>query len=427
MRNRLLPCLVPVASALFLILTAASSRAQMTPLQDQRQDHAQSRYQDVERSLTNTPPTAYAYWEDTTFAVAEKYVACENPPPDLCLVGSASAFAYQISQFYPAGIQLIGSTSGSWGIPPDGDYSFVSNAGFMFRIDYTVAYDLFVDIDPGDWPSQGTFGGAVRLSAGTWPGNTIHQWQSGVVQTTGFLGPGIYTLEGWSSGGNSLEYFQGATYSAQWTIHSVFDPIIKGQPTSHVVAPGGVALFSVATAGPQSNYTYQWLRNQVPLTNGGHVNGATTSTLFINSASYADSGDYNVVVTGIPPGGGSPPGTPRSEPSGLAHLGITSVTGVESDPGARPTTVVVRAPSPNPFFAATSVHYEAPQPGRLVATVYSVTGAKLLTIADGEAAGAGVVTWDGRLRSGARAPVGVYFIQVEIGGVRETKKVMLAE
>ena len=413
-----------VSAGLFL---APLAHAQMIPLQDHRSNFAMASYQGVLDSTTAIP-TPFAYWEDYRTALAEKYEPCENPPPDFCLVGSAEAFAFQISQFYPAGIQFSGGTSGGWGIPPEGSCAFTSNAAFTFRVDHTFDYNLFAEMDAGDWP-PGLVGGAVRLSAGAWPGTTLFRLETGMSFTNGRLGPGIYTLEGWSSGGESVESFQGAVYAAQWTIQGVPDPIITEQPQDHRIPCGGVTVFSIGTAGPQSNYTYQWRRNFVPLTNGGNISGATTGTLIISSACFADAGNYDVVVTGVPPGGGSPPGTPVSEPSRLATLGIiTAVTGVETDPVSEPpAAVVVRNASPNPFYGKTSVRYEAPHAGRLRATVYNVAGAKIRTVADEMTSGAGVVTWDGRLRSGARAPVGIYFIRIEVGGVRETRKVVLAD
>jgi len=411
---------------------ATRADAQMIPIQDHRLNYSTATYQGVRDSGTAIPPTPFGYWNNIRASVAEKYVTCVDSPPDLCLVGSAYSMAFQISQFFPGGLQFSGGASGSWGVPPDGDYSWVSNAGFTFRVDQTFQYHLFADIDQGDWPSQGLTGGAVRVSEGAWPGTTILNHEFGVLDQTGRLGPGTYTVEGFSSGGMDLESFQGTVYSAQWTIQQVPDPIIdpfKGQPADHWLPCGGVAVFSVATAGPQGNYTYQWRRNGVPLVNGGHVSGATTGTLTITSACFADAGDYDVVVTGVPPGGGSPPGTPVAEPSRLAHLGIlTTVTGIETDPISEPPTApMVREAAPNPFSEMTSVRYEASRPARVRATVYNVAGAKVRTVTDKMTSGSGTVTWDGRLRSGAPAPVGIYFIEVEVGGLRETRKVVLAK
>ena len=47
-----------------------------------------------------------------------------------------------------------------------------------------------------------------------------------------------------------------------------------------------------------NNLTYQWRKNGRNLPNGGHISGATTSTLTISSFSDADAGIYSVAVFG---------------------------------------------------------------------------------------------------------------------------------
>ena len=49
--------------------------------------------------------------------------------------------------------------------------------------------------------------------------------------------------------------------------------------------------FSVVAVGlpPMS---YQWLKNGVPLTNGGNISGATDATLLINPVTFDDAGQY---------------------------------------------------------------------------------------------------------------------------------------
>jgi len=39
--------------------------------------------------------------------------------------------------------------------------------------------------------------------------------------------------------------------------------------------------------------------------------------------------------------------------------------------------------------------------------------------------GSGTIAWDGRTQAGERAPAGVYFVHLQLGAVRDTKKVVL--
>jgi hypothetical protein len=144
--------------------------------------------------------------------------------------------------------------------------------------------------------------------------------------------------------------------------------------------------------------------------------GATTSTLTLTNVCSADMYDCVVTAGAI------------SEPTRLATLAIVSTpTGIEIEPANPVASAVVKAPVPNPFRTSTSVAYDVRRPTRLVATLYNASGAKIRSLADRTVSGSGSITWDGRLRSGARAPVGIYFLQVEMEDVRESRKVVLLE
>jgi hypothetical protein len=73
-------------------------------------------------------------------------------------------------------------------------------------------------------------------------------------------------------------------------------PTLTQQPASQTIAPGGTASFTVG-ASAISPLSYQWQKNQVNLSNGGHLLGCTTSTLTISSAASADVAAYRCVVT----------------------------------------------------------------------------------------------------------------------------------
>ncbi len=72
---------------------------------------------------------------------------------------------------------------------------------------------------------------------------------------------------------------------------------ITGQPANQSVASGGTANFSVTATG-NGTLTYQWQKNSVNLSNGGHYSGVTTATLTISTANSSDAASYRCVVTG---------------------------------------------------------------------------------------------------------------------------------
>ncbi|MGH2571308.1 MAG: FlgD immunoglobulin-like domain containing protein, partial [bacterium] len=60
---------------------------------------------------------------------------------------------------------------------------------------------------------------------------------------------------------------------------------------------------------------------------------------------------------------------------------------------------------------------ELSRPGRVVLSLYDVTGRRIALLADRAfEAGASAVTWDGRDSSGREAPAGIYFARLDTDG-----------
>jgi hypothetical protein len=175
-------------------------------------------------------------------------------------------------------------------------------------------------------------------------------------------------------------------------------------------------VFTVAPTTPvPATLTYQWRRNLVPLTNGPGVSGATSPTLTLTNVCTADAGYYDVVLSD---------GT-IVEPSQLAQLFVTTaVTGVDvADASQVPFSFQLAGP--NPFGAETSFRFSAAKPQRATIVVFNASGAVVRTLVDGMVSGAGTFRWDGTTRTGARAPAGIYFVRIEAGALRESRKVVL--
>jgi hypothetical protein len=84
---------------------------------------------------------------------------------------------------------------------------------------------------------------------------------------------------------------------------SVGQPTITVPPAfCQVVQAGQPLTLSVAAANP-AMLSYQWRKDGTPLTSGGRVSGATTSTLTVNPAVDTDSGAYTVQISAPACGG----------------------------------------------------------------------------------------------------------------------------
>lgn len=393
----------PLAARLVALLVASAAtlapvlaRAQMIPLSDDRVNSAEVNAFGLTETVIKRPSAPFAFFQ--TF----DSVTVENPDPDVG--GSCEAEAFQVSQFFPAGISMSGTTAGGRSTGIVGDYTAQSYALFHFRVDTCIEYQLDAWYEPGDLGE-----GVIEVAA---HGTTL-AYQTGEVHTTGRLPAGTYDIHGDSFFLSDLEHVNGPTYSLIWTCQPCQASLIAGHPRNATIACGGTAVFSVVPASP--GLTYQWRRNLVPLTNSSHIAGASTQTLSINNACTADAGYYDVVLSD---------GT-IIEPSRLAQLAVSTVSGVEAPSEGPPRAFSIQAAGPNPFVGQTSFHYAAAKPMHATIAIYNAAGARIRLLTKSVLSGSGTITWNGDTDAGARAPAGIYFLRVEAESIRESRKVVL--
>jgi uncharacterized delta-60 repeat protein len=78
---------------------------------------------------------------------------------------------------------------------------------------------------------------------------------------------------------------------------TMFTPTIASQPVSQTNNAGTSAVFSLTPTNIFGPFTLTWLKNGLPLSNGGNVSGSTTATLTLSNLKLADAGGYSAVVT----------------------------------------------------------------------------------------------------------------------------------
>jgi len=91
-------------------------------------------------------------------------------------------------------------------------------------------------------------------------------------------------------------YGSATSNAATLTLEAPGPPTITQQPTDQQVIPDGAADFTVTAVGT-APISYQWQKNQVNLSNGGHYTGVTTPTLTVSSVNASDEANYRCVVT----------------------------------------------------------------------------------------------------------------------------------
>jgi len=384
-RVRFLPALALAAG----LAAAGPAAAQMTPLSDLRRVYASASSGAVNQTKSFTPPTAFDYWAPHADAQAID--------PD---AGEASASAWQVSQFLPSSIFASGGATGEYQVAP-GSYSASSYSTMTFQTATCMTWSLDATVEGADPPGAGQADIALNVVGGP----EVIGVQSGHATIQGRLGPGTYWMDGRSSVVTNGDRQQAPTYSIVWTCQPCSSPLIGLQPAGVVVSSGASTSFSVTTTAAAAGAVFQWRRNNVPLSNGGHYNGVTTSVLSVSSASLADTGFYNVVVTS----GGV------VEPSGFAHLTLSGATGVA--PSA-PVGVAFRIEpaTPNPSVGATTFRFTAERPLSIDAAIYDAAGRLVRPLASGVLSGPGTWQWDGHAASGVSTPAGIYFLRVRADG-----------
>lgn len=408
-----------LALTVAMLAMAARSSAQLTPIGAQREIFAQATIPNVDTAGKGITwdSSLLGPFDFQVSPFVEELGPCDPPtPPDLCSLTICDAFAGQNSTIFPQGIQFSGEGSGSWDGQTPSQYKFRSICNIRFRIEVPVDYTIQlyadnVDLDPGT---------VFAALEGPTPDITFHYTQYGVLETTGTLGPGEYVLRGETqTDWRYTPFTSGGAYSAIFFI----DPIdtlsgTTGFPFDQTVACGGTATFSIGSpGGPPGTLSYQWRRGLTPLTNGGNISGANSPNLTISNACTGDAGYYSVVATVI---GSNPVIT---IPSRFALLTIATPTAVSDVPA--PSVPSFAAAAPNPFRSETVLHYTVAPSTRVVAAVYNAAGVRVRGLTDGVVSGSGTIGWDGRTQAGERAPAGVYFVHLQAGTLRDSKKVVL--
>ena len=134
---------------------------------------------------------------------------------------------------------------------------------------------------------------------------------------------GTYTVDVIGTGGCTTSTSNNAELIVNQTI------TFSTQPTDVAVCTGNDANFSVTAAGTITDY--QWRKDGVPITDGGNIFGATSSSLTVTGASATDAGSYDVVVSG-------PAGQCSQAISNPATLTINTAPSITTQPVAPTAT-----------------------------------------------------------------------------------------
>ena len=91
----------------------------------------------------------------------------------------------------------------------------------------------------------------------------------------------------------------GSATSTNASLTIASGPVITGQPASQTVNVGDSVGMTVTPQGQFFNFTYQWRKNGVNLSDAGSISGSTSQSLAIDPVAVGDAGNYDCIVTAI--------------------------------------------------------------------------------------------------------------------------------
>ncbi len=149
--------------------------------------------------------------------------------------------------------------------------------------------------------------------------NAVNVWYS-LGQYT-LSGGTQYTviLDGSTGAGSGPAANAGRSDAIKWQlINASNPPTITQHPAAQNVCAGATATFTVAASG-DGTLSYQWQKNSVNITNGGHYSGTTTLTLTVSNADSGDVAGYRCVVSNAA-------GSTNSNQASLSLKAATTIT-----------------------------------------------------------------------------------------------------
>jgi hypothetical protein len=258
----------------------------------------------------------------------------------------------------------------------------------------------------------GTFSTAGGVSA-----SNVAYWDGFWHEVAGGANDVVYALAAFNgeihAGGVFTAVDNGALASPRWAKFTPTGvPWFVSQPFSQTIQVGDNVSFTAQPAPGYPGVSFQWNRNGVPLLDGltpggSTLSGATTPTLTLTSAVFADNGGYQMVLM-------SPCG---NDSSVVATLDFTGVTGV-APPGPTGATVFETA-GPNPTRGPSQLAFSLAVEAQTRFRVYDLAGRLVRVIDMGRLpAGPHQGTWDARDSNGQRVHAGLYFVSLEVDGQR---------
>lgn len=155
----------------------------------------------------------------------------------------------------------------------------------------------------------------------------------------------------------------------------------------------------------------------IPMTNG-------TASINFNYTAPGAGGTDTLWAVGIGTNNQSNTGGDAWNNAINKRIIVRSTVGIE--PNTTPADFRISQNYPNPFNPITNIDITLAKDNDVSIVVYDINGAEVYTILNGKlSAGDHTITWNSINSSGSSVNSGVYFMKINIGGIIDTRKMIL--
>ena len=257
----------------------------------------------------------------------------------------------------------------------------------------------------------------LHLSAGTWalapaPGQpNSEDWATGMEHVSDYL-----------VGSTGALWYCKQSDAAYGSATGEIRRIVSG---SGGTSGPSISLVNASPGGDGQSCTIRWATDVASTSRVDY--GLSPGTLDLNVVQATAVVSHNVALTGL-----TPTTTYYFRVTSSASGGSTTFP----DPAAAPSSFVTPVPSasphllepyPSPAIGSATLSFDLARAARVSLSLYDLRGERIRTLIDGESrpAGTQIEPWDGRDGDGRDVPAGIYFVRLEVEGVRQEQRFAL--
>lgn len=197
---------------------------------------------------------------------------------------------------------------------------------------------------------------------------------------------------------------------------------LKSASNQHVgISDSSAGINELKIHAMRTGTTYQWLRNGIPLSNGGNITGATSPVLVFQTATPGDNGIYKCQIDSS--------GTTIYSREVTIDNNITGINNPKDKPKTQiPDQFSLSQNYPNPFNPGTMIEFRVSSTSHVTLEIYNILGQRIRVLVN-EIKQPSVyrVYWDGQDEHNQAVGSGTYICRMQAGDFVATRQMLLVK